>query len=80
MNFFSEELITQITNQTQLYTIQKNKANLQINDLEIHQFLGVLILMGIVHIPEFRMYWAYGSRFPEIADIISRQRLFLNII
>ena len=43
---------------------------------EINQFLGVLILMGIVYIPEFRMYLADGSRFPEIADIISRQRLF----
>ena len=32
--------------------------------------------MGIVNITEFRMYWADGSRFPEYADIISRQWLF----
>ena len=74
--FFSNEHIENITEQTRLYAVQYQKTNLHISENEIKQFLNILMLMGIVQMPELKMYWADGSRFSEIADIFPRHRFY----
>ena len=76
LEFFSNELIQEITEQTRLYAVQNNKTNFQISNNEMKQFLGVIMLMGIVQMPDFKMYWADGSRFPFIADLFSKTRFY----
>ena len=76
LEFFSNELIEEITEQTRLYAVQNHNTNFQISNDEIKQFLGVIMLMGIVQMPDFKMYWADGSRFPLIADLFTKARFY----
>jgi hypothetical protein len=76
LEFFSNELIQEITEQTRLYAAQNDKTNFQLSNDEMKQFLGVILLMGIVQMPDYKMYWADGSRFPFIADLLPKTRFY----
>ena len=67
--FFDEDLVQLITDQTYFYCSQE-KVNQQLKTKhietdkdEIEQFIGQL-LMGIFHLPQYRMYWSPSSSVP----------------
>ena len=72
--FFGHELIETISEQTDLYSVQTSGKNIQTNNNEIEQFIGILIMMGIVKYPSYRMYWSPETRIPAIADVMSVNR------
>jgi hypothetical protein len=74
--FFPQDLIQHITAQTNLYAVQ-NKSAFRTNMMEIEQYLGILLKMGIIGMPQKRMYWSRAMRFPPIADTMSRDRFEL---
>lgn len=71
---FDDAIIENIVDQTNLYSVQKFGSSVNTNITEIWAFLGIQILSGIVRMPSYRMYWAQETRFPPIADIMSRNR------
>lgn len=76
---FPEELITHITEQTNLYALQKFgdpvKFKKTTND-EIKIFLGINILMGIKKLPAIKDYWSSNDeiRDPYISSLMSKNR------
>ena len=48
--------------------------SIQTNIQEMEQFLGIMVLMGIIKYPIYRMYWSPGTRIPSIADVMSINR------
>ena len=40
---------------------------------EIEQYIGILLHMGVIQMPDYRMYWAANTRYPPIADVITRR-------
>jgi hypothetical protein len=74
--FFPNDLFQLIQTQTNLYALQ-NQSTFRTNTMEIEQFVGILLKMGIVGMPQRRMYWSKAMRFPPIADVMSRDRFEL---
>ena len=72
--FFNNELIETISEQTNLYSVQISGKSTQTNIQEVEQFLGIMVLMGIIKYPTYRMYWSPGTRIPSIADVMSINR------
>ncbi|XP_063921127.1 piggyBac transposable element-derived protein 3-like [Zophobas morio] len=73
--FFSNELLYLIVEQSNLYAIQNdvNKPlNLTRSELEI--FIGTVIYMSIFHLPRHRLYWKSACRVAQVADCMSRKR------
>lgn len=74
-NFFDDELIDIIVNETNRYAAQKNKNN-NISKTEIKAFFGVLILSGYNQVSRRRMYWERekDTHNELVANAISRDR------
>lgn len=54
--------------------MQKEGIQLSTTQKEIEIMIGVYLRMGLVQMPRVRAYWEKDSRFPPIADAISRNR------
>jgi hypothetical protein len=66
--FFDNELFEHLAEQTNLYSVQQTGTSVNTNQLEIEQYLGLLIMMSVIKLPQVRMYWAKETRIPAIAD------------
>lgn len=75
---FSKSLISLITEQTNLYSVQCSGSSINTNDKEIEQFIGILVIMGVVNFPSYVDYWSQHLRYPKIADVMSLKR-FQNL-
>ena len=40
----------------------------------MEQFLGMLVQMGVIKYPQYRMYWSPSKCAPAIADVMPLQR------
>lgn len=58
------------------YAMQKNGSVPNILYLEIRQYIGILVYMGVVKMPASRVYWSNNCRFNRIADVMSRNRFY----
>lgn len=72
--FIDDDIINNIVEQTNLYSVQKNFRSVNTNYTEMCQFLGIHIMSGIIQMPAFRMFWANATRLPIIADVMPRNR------
>jgi len=77
--YFDENFLDSIVYQTNLYntwrSIKKGvKLVSSITKEEILKTLGIITYMGIVKLPDRRMYWAAGTRIDAIAETMSRNR------
>lgn len=72
--FLNDEIITHIVQQTNIYAAQKNIATtFTTNNLEMRQFIGILIFMSVFNYPSIRSYWS-NYAFQSIQDTMSRNR------
>ena len=71
---FDDKLLTNLVDQTNLYSVQKCAVSINTTKDELEQFLGIYILAGIVKMPSYRMYWQNSTRYAPIADVMSRNR------
>lgn len=85
--FLTDELLELILNETNRYGLQ-NKENNQsgrikqwedITLVELKQFFSIIILMGIVHLPQMNLYWSKDTVFHNqfISKIMTRDRFLL---
>lgn len=72
--FVDDEIINNITEQTNLYSVQKNSISINTNCREIHQLLGIHMMMSVVKMPSYSMFWAEKTRYPQVADVMARNR------
>jgi hypothetical protein len=72
--FFPEDLITHITVQTNLYSVQLTGKSIKVTEEDIKDFLAINILMGVVVLPSYKDYWKTSYRYPKIADIMPIKR------
>ncbi|CAM4832794.1 unnamed protein product, partial [Rotaria magnacalcarata] len=89
--FISQDLIKLITDQTNIYGKQRcvekgedAKNWKEINENQIHAFLGLLFIMGFHKLPRIRDYWSQDRNLftSAVANTMTRnefQRLFSNI-
>lgn len=71
--FVDDECIAHITEQTNMYAMQKDAREIAVTIHEMEQFLSILFV-GLFPCPSYRMYWAGDSRFNVVADTMSRNR------
>lgn len=71
--FFQQDLFTHIAEQTNIYAVQSG-SNFRTSATEVEQLIGILMKMGLVSMPRYRLYWSKELRFPAVADIMSRNR------
>ncbi|XP_028417996.1 piggyBac transposable element-derived protein 2-like [Dendronephthya gigantea] len=69
--FFGNELLDHIVDQSNLYSVQKSGKSVQMTKHELEQYFGILLMMGVIKQPQYRMYWSNGTRIPSIADTMS---------
>ena len=72
--FFSEDLIQHIAEQTNLYSVQQTGASIQTSKSEMEQYIGILIMMSIIKLPQIRMYWANETRVSSISEVMTGKR------
>ena len=72
--FFTPDLIALVANQTNLYSFQKKHQNIKTTTAEITSLIGIMMKMGIVKLPQYRLYWSQQLRYPPVADVMSCNR------
>lgn len=75
--FLDDDMFSSIAEQTNLYSTQtaisEGRDNpFSVNESDMEQFVGILMLMGVVKFPSYRMYWSMETIVPMIADCMSR--------
>ncbi|BES89619.1 Hypothetical protein NTJ_02426 [Nesidiocoris tenuis] len=73
-SFFDNKLLDHIALETNKYALQKNGEELGVTRAEIEMYIGILIHMGIVPMPQVPLYWSKPCRYPPVADVMSRNR------
>lgn len=63
-----------IVEQTNLYSCQTKSQPIDINILELQNFIGILITMSIVSMPAYTDYWSNACRFETIATVMPLKR------
>ena len=69
------EMLEDIVYQTNLYARQKDVStafSIDIQDLMV--FVGIILYMGVVHMPSLDDYWAVNTRIPQVTDYMSAKR------
>ena len=70
--FIDSEMIEQLTEQTNIYAFQQTGKLLAVTQKELEQVIGMYFGMGLVRMPNSRMYWENDTRYAPVADIMSR--------
>lgn len=73
--YFPNNIFTELTEKTNMYALFKTGKILNAEEQEIKKLVAMHILMGVIHFPRLRMYWAPATRinfFDKVA--MSRNR------
>lgn len=65
-------MIQVIVSETNKYAVQSGSL-FRTNCEAVERFIGILLRMGIVRMPRYRMYWSSELRYNAIADCMSRR-------
>lgn len=72
--FVSLDMLENIVEHTNQYSIQKHGKCIDTSVKEIEQVLGLYLRMGLVQMSGVRQYWENEVRYGPVADIMSRNR------
>ena len=73
--FFSKELLEFISNQSNLYAVQKNPERpVSLNETDIKQYIGIMFYMSLVRMPNVRSYWNSDLEFTKISQVMTSKR------
>ncbi|XP_022815066.1 uncharacterized protein LOC111360518 [Spodoptera litura] len=72
--FFSPNIIKDIVDQSNLYSVQVKGRSIQLTHEEFLTFIAIQILMGVVQMPSYTDYWSRRLRFTNIADLMPLKR------
>lgn len=71
------EMLEVLVQQTNIYSFQKNGTVVNTSVKELEMLMGMFLKMGIVSMPGNRCYWETETRYPPVADTMSRNRFQL---
>lgn len=73
---FPKELLGEIARQTNLYIVQKD-TNLpfRVTETDIQQFIGLVFIMSLVHMPRVRKHWSGGLGTSLVKDTMPMNKL-----
>lgn len=73
---FPDRLFADIRDETIRYARQRGDATFDTSVAELKAYMGILFLMGVIGLPNYRCYWSSRKelRQPVIADVMSRNR------
>ena len=71
-------MVTLIEQQSNMYAVSKG-SQLNISVPEVCRVLGMLLKMGIVHMPRYSMYWAKDFRLNAVAELLARDRFLADM-
>ena len=69
--FFDDDLIENIVEQTNIYSMQQSGTSIATNIDEIEKYIGIIMTMSYVKLPTQRMYWTNRFRIPSIANLMT---------
>lgn len=72
--FFSDDIITLLVQQTNLYSTQIKGSPINITEDDIKDFLAILVLMGIVKMPAYTDYWSTKCRYEKVAGVMTLKK------
>lgn len=66
---FPKELFIEIANQTNLYIVQKDtNMPFRVTETDIQQFVGLVFIMSLVHLPRVTKHWSGSLGTPLVKD------------
>ena len=75
MYFFTDDLLSLITNETSLFSTQKDPNKpLVIESDDIKKFVGICIIMSFVHLPSAKGYWNHVNGNKLVQQTMSENR------
>ena len=77
--FFPPALDELVAEQTNLYSVQKCNRNIKTTPNEISSLIGMMMKMGIVQLPSYRLFWSQSFRYEPIAEVMPKNR-FLDLL
>ncbi|KAL7870991.1 hypothetical protein SRHO_G00084880 [Serrasalmus rhombeus] len=72
--FVSEDMIQALTENTNVYSLQKNGTCLNTSNKEIEQMIGMYLKMGLMQMSGVRMYRETDTRYTPVSDVMPRNR------
>lgn len=72
--FLTDDIFAIIANETNKYSVQKKGKSINTTSMEIEQFFGMLIYMGIMRLPEYRLHWSKHFRTKSISEVLTVNR------
>ena len=69
--FITDDIIKNIVQNTNLYSVQKPTCCLAVTKKKIEQVMGMFFHMGLVKINGVRQYWEHGTRYSPVCDVMS---------
>ena len=69
-----QPIFDEISNQTNIYGHEKSGLALNTSACETEQFIGLHMIMSVFKMPSYRMFWSNATRYPTVADCMSRKR------
>ena len=72
--FVSDDMIQSLITNTNEYRHQTKGTSLNTTTKEIEKMVGMYLKMGLARMPGHRMYWETDTRYPPVADVMSRNR------
>ncbi|CAH0714336.1 unnamed protein product, partial [Brenthis ino] len=75
--FFSDDIISLIVQQTNIYSTQTNGSSINITEDDIKDFLAILLFTGVVKMHAYTDYWSKILRYDKVADIMTLKKFQL---
>ena len=72
--FWKDDLNVILSEQTNIYNIQRKGTSIAVTLREVQQFIGLQMFMSFVQLPAHRMYWSKETRYRPVADEMSINR------
>lgn len=73
-HFFDNEVINLLTTETNSYGLQEFGIELKCTTDEMRRYIGILLYLGVVKLPQMRMAWSTELNLAAITDALSRSR------
>ena len=73
--FFSDDLLQMIVDESNLYSIQTNISKpLNLNLSELKQYIGIIIYMSVLRLPNVRSYWSPEFEITSVKNCMTTNR------
>ena len=72
--FVNDDMFDNLATESNNYAHQKSGINLKTTASELETFVGMYFHTGVVKMPSVGCYWEAETRYPAVADMMSRNR------